>query len=127
MPNKLFLKISLSALLATLILFSNFSTSLAQTSGNGNTIVIEPPGKFKNLRDFIDSLLRVILNLATILAIILIIYAGYLFITSGLGSENPQGAINKAKNILLYTIVGYVIILLSKSFINFIIKVVTGE
>lgn len=71
--------------------------------------------------DIINNIIDFIFNIALVLAPLMIVWAGGLYITS---SGNPD-QITKAKNIIIYTLVGFAIILLSKGFVA-IIKQLLG-
>lgn len=59
---------------------------------------------------------------AGVLAVVLLIYGGYLYMTSG----GDPGALTKAKKTITGTIVGLVIVILASVIVNSIIKVING-
>lgn len=76
-----------------------------------------------DLRDtivLVNVVVRVAFGLAGIIALIYLIYSGYLFMTS---IGNPD-AVAKAKSKLLYTILGLVMIILAYTVVSFILGVV---
>lgn len=74
-----------------------------------------------SFEDIINKIIDFIFNIALVLAPLMIVWAGGLYITSG---GNPDQT-TKAKNIILYTLTGFAIILLSKGFVV-IIKQLLG-
>lgn len=75
-----------------------------------------------NIRDLIRTILNYLLGFLGLIAVIMIIYAGFLYVTSGTNEDN----IGKAKNIILYAIVGIVVILASAAIVNFAFDVTSG-
>lgn len=71
---------------------------------------------------FVISALVTIRNASAFLAVILIVYAGFLYITSG-GDEEKY---RKAQGTLTSVIIGLVIIFLSALIITFVINTVTS-
>lgn len=86
---------------------SNYSSSGCNTSSGPN----------------IDSILRHIVNVLSaiigLVAVVMIIFGGFRYITSG-GSDT---SVTSAKNTILYAIVGLVIVALSQALVRFVIKV----
>lgn len=76
--------------------------------------------KFTNLTKeglvgFGNSFANWLLGLVALVAVGMIIYAGYLFITSGLDDKK----ITTAKNILLYAVIGIIVLILSFAIVSF--------
>jgi type IV secretory pathway VirB2 component (pilin) len=71
--------------------------TIANPLGNGNT----------DLFAFINNLIDAILKIGAIVAVLAIIYAGFLFVTAR-GDEKQLGT---AKNVLLYSVIGIAILL----------------
>lgn len=76
-----------------------------------------------DVRDLIQTILNYLLGFLGLISVIMIIYAGFLYVTSATNEEN----VGKAKNIILYAIVGIVIILASAAIVNFAFGVTTGS
>ncbi len=74
-----------------------------------------------SFEEIIGNIIDFILNIAIVLAPLMIVWAGGLYITSG---GNPD-KIKKAKDIIIYTLAGFAIILLSQGFVV-IIKTLLG-
>jgi len=81
-----------------------------------DTICIPNPLRWCTLDDFIFAIITFIFWIATAIAPLLIIIAGFYFITS---AGNPS-QVQTAKRIILYTLVGYAIILLSNGLVSVI-------
>ncbi|MFH1584783.1 MAG: PKD domain-containing protein [Patescibacteria group bacterium] len=70
----------------------------------------------------IERLLNVLFTLALGIAPLLLLYAGFLFLTGG-GSPEQVG---RAKNIVLWTIVGLIVIFFSRALINVVFDILKG-
>ena len=82
------------------------------------TVTIENPLKKGGVDDFDELIKRIIIftrQVATAVAPIMIIVAGFFFITS---AGDPE-KINTAKRLLLWTLIGFGVILLAEGMINF--------
>ena len=84
--------------------------------GDDKTIPDPLPGK--NLQDIINSVFNVAYGLAGIVAIIYLIYGGYMYITS---SGNPDAS-EAAKSTIVNSIIGLIIILTSYLIIHFALE-----
>ena len=71
-----------------------------------------------NLETTITDVINVILYIVGILAVVMIIIGGIQYTTSG----GDQAAVTKAKNTILYGIVGLVIAILAYAIVNFVIR-----
>ena len=76
-------------------------------------VTIDNPLASDSLTDLIDGIINFIFWVATVLAPLMIVIAAFYFVTS---AGNPN-QIAIAKKIILYTLIGYAIILLSKGLI----------
>lgn len=76
-------------------------------------IKIENPLGAKNFRDFIEAIITFLFNVALAVVPLMVVIAGFYLVTAA----GEPARIQTAKNIILYTIVGFVIILLAKGFI----------
>ena len=70
----------------------------------------------KTLGDLIDKVSANLIQIAIPIAVLMYIWAGITFMTS---QWNPDG-ISKAKKIMLYTTIGFVIILIGRGFVDLI-------
>src|SRR4030042_3375247 len=102
------------------IFLSLIACSIIPTIANG-TVVIDNPLASDSLEDLIDGIITFIFWVATALAPLMILIAAFYFLTSG---GNPQ-QVSTAKKIILYTLIGYTIIIISKGLI-IILKDILG-
>lgn len=77
--------------------------SLAQSAGQ----ITNPLGSTKELIPFLDKIIDACLKLGAVIAVVALIYAGFLFVTAG-GDEKK---IETAKNTITYTVIGIIILL----------------
>jgi len=71
-----------------------------------------------NLRDFIVNAVNFVLGFLGLVAVVMIIYGGFMYVTAG-GAEEQT---TKGKKSVMYAVVGIVIILISFALVNTIIK-----
>lgn len=122
--KKTFLKISLILILFSLFLIVHPVAAQDQDCEilcPPDTICITNPLEYCTLGDFIYAITDFIFWVATALAPLMIVIAAFYFVTS---AGNPN-QIATAKRIILYTLIGYTIILLSKGLIT-VIKGILG-
>lgn len=74
----------------------------------------------KDLVDVVVSIINFVLSLIGIIFLILVIYAGFLWMTAG-GNDDQVG---KAKKLIINSIIGIVIIVAAYAFTNFILEAV---
>ena len=84
--------------------------------GEPITVEIRPPGGYETLIDLVKAIGRFLLQIAIPIAVIIIIWAGLLFLTS----QGNKDQIAKAKKALLYAGIGLVIILIGQGFVTLI-------
>ena len=77
----------------------------------------------ENIRELIQAIAVFIFQLALIVAPIMFIYAGFLFITS----SGEQEKVRKAKNAFTYTLIGLVIVLAANGLVLVIESVFTQQ
>jgi len=77
------------------------------------TIAIENPLKYNTFGELINNLINFIFSVALVIAPMMIIIAGFYFLTA-MGDVNK---IQQAKNIIWWTIIGFIIILLAKGLV----------
>ncbi len=98
---------------------------LSFTQYNGKLMSLDAEGydpaitQSKNLREFVQKIVNWALSFLGFIAVLLIIYAGFLYITAAGESEKAD----KSKKIITYTVIGIVIILGSYAIVN---TVLTG-
>ena len=115
MNNK---KIS-SIIIISLVLTSFFLPLVGRADDSANfSLNIQPPTKWHSLMELANYLVNILVWLSFAGLTIAILYAGLMFVTSGGNSTK----VKKAKDALLYTLLGLLIILFSK----FIIAIIKG-
>lgn len=82
--------------------------------------VLNEAGALTAIRAAITRPLGIVLSFLALLALILIVYAGFRYIWSR-GDEKEA---EKAKNIILYTVIGLIVIGLAGVIVNVVIRVV---
>lgn len=78
----------------------------------GKTQICNPLGS-AGLTDIVNNILTILFNFALVLAPLMIVVAGIMFVTAG-GSPDR---LSTAKRILIWTVVGFVIILIARGLI----------
>lgn len=71
------------------------------------TIEIKNPLGEKDFKDLIDTILKVIFNIALAIVPLMVVIGGFMFVSAGGKPEQ----VAKARNLLLWTAVGFVVIL----------------
>ena len=79
-------------------------------------ITITNPLKAKSFEELIDTLISFVITIGILVAPIVILYAGFLFLTSGGEPEK----VKTAKNLILYCLIGLGILMLGKGLISVI-------
>ncbi len=79
---------------------------------------IQSPTSYNSITDLLNGMADFLYNISFLIAPLMIIIAGFVFVTSG-GLEKR---ITKAKDILLYTFVGFLVIVLARGLINLIAR-----
>ena len=74
--------------------------------------------KNKNITTTVTGVINIILYILGALAVIMIIYSGILYVLSGGDANN----VTKAKNTLMYAIIGLVVALVAYAIVNFVVK-----
>lgn len=77
---------------------------------------LDNPLQADNLLELIDVLATWLFNLSIPIVVVMIVYAGVMFLTS----RGEPARVTKARQILLYAVVGFAIILIGKGFITLI-------
>ena len=87
--------------------------------GDANEINVGGGGGGDDLRGAIISITQQILTYVSLIAVIVIIIAG-IWLIVGFGEESAK---ERAKKIVIYTIVGLILILIANAIVNFVISV----
>lgn len=80
-------------------------------------------GKEKDLIWYIQATINVILGCVGIIAVVTLIIGGISFITS----QGDPGKVAKARNTILYSIVGIIVALLAFAIVNFVLDSIFGK
>ncbi len=121
------MSLKIKLLLFSLVLITAPVFVLADVSGNtgspgvsGNTqspgIGITNPLQAKDLTELLNNIINFLLTLAAPIAVIMMIYAGYLFITA---SDNEE-KVKTARKTMLYVVIGIAILILSKGVVTLV-------
>ncbi|MBU2633234.1 pilin [Patescibacteria group bacterium] len=101
-------------IMGTLLLGCGVGVAVAKEGG------LENPIKYNTFDAFIKAIAEVVMQIGGVLAVIFIIWSGYLFVTAR-GSEEQ---ITKAKTVFMWTIVGTAVLLgayvISTAVVNFV-------
>lgn len=118
MKKAAFLKAPLYGLVA---MFATTSTAFAQLISPQDC----PPNTKcdANLRTVIVGITNTLLTFLGVLAVLLIIYAGFLMITA----QGDQGKFQKGQKIITQAAIGIGIILIAYAIVNFVINIVFGN
>jgi hypothetical protein len=81
----------------------------------GNPVIIGDPSG-QTVDEILNSLVNWLLVIAAPIAIIMTIWAGYLFMTGGDNEER----IKKARSTLMYVVIGIVVLIISKGIITLV-------
>ena len=80
-------------------------------------------GDNNNLVDSITNIINAIIGVLGIVAVIVIIVGGIGYMTS----SGDAGKVKKAKDTILYGVIGLVIVVLAFAIVNFVIKNILGN
>ena len=111
MKNRLF------KLLIFLLLISFFIPLTTE----GAVVEIENPLKAKSFDELIENIIKFLFQLSFFVGALMIVVAAYYFLTSGGDPER----IKTAKNIIIWTLVGIIILFLSVAFVT-LLKEILG-
>ncbi|MBI4994402.1 hypothetical protein HZC21_02010 [Candidatus Peregrinibacteria bacterium] len=75
------------------------------------------------LRGIVLTIINFFLTFLGLLAVIMVIYGGFLYVSSAGNEEN----VNKAKKILIYAVIGIIVIIVSFALINTLLGAGGGE
>lgn len=76
-----------------------------------------------SIRDYIQTIVNVLLSLVAVVAVIMIIYGGIRYVLSA-GEEE---AAKTAKRVILYAVIGLIVIGLSAALVNFTINAIQQQ
>ncbi|MEK7580568.1 MAG: pilin [Patescibacteria group bacterium] len=87
---------------------------------NGDAELPNPLGETKDIGPLAANLIKVVLGLVGVLALVMFIYGGILWMTSG-GNEQK---IKKGKDTLVWATLGLAIIFFSYAIVNFVLETI---
>jgi hypothetical protein len=79
-------------------------------------VTIENPIDADTFEELIENIITFIFNIALALVPLMIVIAGVYFVTA---AGNPE-QVQKAKGIILYTLIGFIVIILARGFVEFL-------
>ena len=105
---------------------SKFLTTLGEAIntkavGGGGITGTEEEGN--GLTDKVSGIINAVIAVLGILAVVVIILGGIQYMTS----NGDAGKVKKAKDTILYGVIGLIIVILSAAIVNFVIFKVTAE
>ncbi len=92
----------------------------ASGRGNCNTI---GGGATTKVNNAIALVVNIFSGLVAVVSVIMIIYGGFRYITSG----GDSGKISNAKNTIIYALIGLVVVALAQFIVQFVLTKVTGS
>ncbi|MCP6718301.1 MAG: pilin [Patescibacteria group bacterium] len=101
-----------------LFLISLVAVTMMPGTLSADTIEIKNPLASDEFEDIINNVINFIFKIATVLAPLMVIMAGFLFVTAGGNLEQ----IKRAKNIIIWTAVGFFVILLARGIMGMIMN-----
>ncbi|MEK7629304.1 MAG: TrbC/VirB2 family protein [Patescibacteria group bacterium] len=111
--NKL---ISVGLLSFFLFALSFMAVNAAEVTGDLQPEIVGVESFTKErLTSTVTIVVNYIIGIVAIVAVVMIVWAGYLYITAGMDEKNVE----KAKKMLLYGIIGIVVVILSYSIVSF--------
>lgn len=74
-------------------------------------------GKTDKLQGYVKPIINIILYILAVVAVIVIIIGGFMYVVSG----GDSATITKAKNTILYAVIGLVVAILAYAIVNFVV------
>ena len=115
--------LTVAALVVVNALGVNFAMAQAIDPQDQPGVVSELSGGDGSLRSIVLKIVNFFLTFLGLLAVVMVIYGGFLYVSSAGNEEN----VGKAKKILLYAAIGIVIIIASFALVNTILGAGTGQ
>lgn len=97
---------------------TNIATSVDGSEGTGSECANEGSASTSGLYTLAANVVNIFSVIVGIIAVIMIIFGGFKYITSGGDSGNVSGA----KNTLIYAIVGLIIVALAQFIVRFVLQ-----
>ncbi len=98
------------------VIFALLAIALFGVKVLADTISIENPLASQNITDLVDKIVTFLMEIFIPIAILMVLYAAFTFITAG-GDETK---VKQAKQILTWSVVGIAVLLVSKGVVNVI-------
>ena len=90
-----------------------FAAHGGDDAAGGDDAVITNPLPFNTIPEVLNRIIDFLALLAAPIAVLMLVYAAYLFVLAGTSPDN----VKKAKSIILYVVVGLVVLGLSKAIV----------
>lgn len=94
-----------------------------QINPDGTATCQDPSASTSNLNTLIRRIINILSVIIGVIAVIMIIYAGFRYITSG----GKQESVSAAKNTILYAVIGLVIVALAQVLVRFTLSKLTNS
>lgn len=105
-----------SATAGAINVFDPSATNSACSSANASSAVCQA-GKKDNVKTYVQKIVNILLYILGIVSVIVIIIGGFMYVLS----NGDSGAVTKAKNTLLYAVIGLVVAILAYAIVNFVV------
>jgi hypothetical protein len=105
-----------SATAGAINVFDPSATNSACSNANASSAVCQSSKK-DNVKDIVAKVINILLYILGAVAVIMIIIGGFMYAVSG----GDATAVTKAKNTILYSVVGLVIAILAYAIVQFVI------
>lgn len=106
-------KLIFSCLVLSLLLIPVFVLADAPACDG---VICNPLGQDATITTLIDKIINFFLFLAGPIAVIMVVYAGFLLITGG---DKPE-QVKKARQTLMWVVIGLIVLIFSKSVVGFV-------
>ena len=110
---------------SSLLFSANFAIAQSDSCGNtcpGGAVCIPNPLKACSFKELIEAIIKFLQELAAVVTAIVIVLAGYNFVTS----MGDPAKVSQAKKMVLYALIGLAIILMAQGIIALIDTVIKG-
>ncbi len=112
------MKNTLAKVSSSLVIFSGLATSAFASLFDGRDLIDQLEGDDRTLNQLIVDIINWVIGLAALVAVVMLIYAGYLYITAN-GDENK---VSSATKTLTFAIVGLVVVFIAVLLVNFVLN-----
>lgn len=109
--------------LITLIIFINIALLVFADDISTTFEIKNPLGKTSDIYSLIDKFTNILIHLAIVITPIIIVYAGFLYITA-MGNEKK---VETAQKILVWALLGFALVLIAKGIPNLIKEFLIGS